>query len=838
MTPDTPTPPLHELIDFEALATRLRAVVYVDTDEVRARGLYVSPNVVEILGWPGDHAHLVESGWFDMIHPDDRESFLTQQAKSVDEGSSFDFEYRFVRPDGGIVWVHDHGVLVRDTDDNRLYWQGVLLDVTDRVQAERHAREAELRFKTVEAQVPVVLYAVDDTVDAEVLYCSPNALDVIGHPAEEFARGATAFPRFIDERDRDRVWNLWIHAFATKSSFDAEYRMAKRDGTVIWVHDTARQVATEGAVPFWQGVVQDITRVKTARDELQASEARHRAIVENIPAVVYEMGPDDERRTLFVSPQIERLLGYSRQEWLDQPDIWVELLHPDDREEELAAHDLQSFTGDPWSREYRLIAADGRVVWVRDAATLVRASGDRPVVWYGLLTDITFEHETADRLKAAHDELELRVMERTTELAEANELMALEIGERRRAEKELRHAQDHVRRLIEHVPAVVYTWQVHPVDEGDDNHAYTSPKIEELLGFTVEEWNQEIWTERLHPHDRDRAIEAGLRSEATGEPYEVECRYLTKDGRVVWILDRATLLKRSESGRPYVFQGVMVDVTARMEAEIKATEAEARLQAITERGPIVAYRYAAGGRDTVGEHLGSFASRLGHTLGAGSSTEVDQVHPDDMDTVRATLSAHLSSWTGWDLEYRVIGEDGRIHWLHDRGGPVWGEDEQPHVEGVLVEMTESIDTRKEMERTVARLRSVLEHLPGIAWTETLEPSGRSRYDYISPGVEDMFGYTADELTGEADHFFRMVHPDDRARVMAVWLRADEDPDGAWEDRYRVRHRDGSTRWVHARGRRATPLGRTPAVWHGVTLEIEPPRGAVVPEAEAAEGTRG
>ena len=80
----------------------------------------------------------------------------------------------------------------------------------------------------------------------------------------------------------------------------------------------------------------------------------------------------DERRTLFVSPRVEEVLGYPRNEWLEQPDIWTELLHPDDRETELAAHDRHTETGEPWKREYRLIASDGRVVWVRDQAKLVR----------------------------------------------------------------------------------------------------------------------------------------------------------------------------------------------------------------------------------------------------------------------------------------------------------------------------------------------------------------------------------------------------------------------------------------------------------------------------------
>jgi len=101
-----------------------------------------------------------------------------------------------------------------------------------------------------------------------------------------------------------------------------------------------------------------------------ADEANYRALVENLPAVIYQVAPDDDRRTKYVSPHVETALGYSREEWLDQPDIWMELLHPEDREPTLAAHDLHNETGRPWSREYRLIASDGQVVWFRDVANL------------------------------------------------------------------------------------------------------------------------------------------------------------------------------------------------------------------------------------------------------------------------------------------------------------------------------------------------------------------------------------------------------------------------------------------------------------------------------------
>ena len=64
------------------------------------------------------------------------------------------------------------------------------------------------------------------------------------------------------------------------------------------------------------------------RQDRDADETTYRALVENLPAVIYQVAPDDDRRTMYVSRHVESALGYSREEWLSQPDIWMELLHP------------------------------------------------------------------------------------------------------------------------------------------------------------------------------------------------------------------------------------------------------------------------------------------------------------------------------------------------------------------------------------------------------------------------------------------------------------------------------------------------------------------------------
>jgi PAS domain S-box-containing protein len=119
-------------------------------------------------------------------------------------------------------------------------------------------------------------------------------------------------------------------------------------------------------------------------------EARYRSLVEQIPLVIYIDALDEPSSNIYTSPQIEGLMGYSPEEWVEDPELFKKLLHPDDRGRvmgEIArAHeaDAESFCS-----EYRLLARDGRVVWVHDEAVTVRDENGRPLYAQGYLLDIT-----------------------------------------------------------------------------------------------------------------------------------------------------------------------------------------------------------------------------------------------------------------------------------------------------------------------------------------------------------------------------------------------------------------------------------------------------------------
>jgi PAS domain S-box-containing protein len=294
-------------------------------------------------------------------------------------------------------------------------------------------------------------------------------------------------------------------------------------------------------------LVFSIIRWRDVRRQIRArntAEHRYRTLVEGMPVVTYVAGaPHVATAALrYVAPGIRELLGFSQDEWIADPDIWKNRLHPEDRDAVVAEADRAHDSVAPFSMEYRMMAKDGRIVWVRDQAVVVER-GRRGLwnVWQGVLMDIT---------------------------------------ERKQAEDRFLEAETRYRSLVETIPAVTY------VDLADElsTTVYVSPQIETMLGYTPEHWREDttLWIRAVHPDDLNRVVQASVRHNQTGEPYDEEYRIRTADDRWLWVRDQATIV-RSEDGRTLVSQGVMFDVTERKLAEEALRESEQREREAAER---------------------------------------------------------------------------------------------------------------------------------------------------------------------------------------------------------------------------------------------------------------
>ena len=155
----------------------------------------------------------------------------------------------------------------------------------------------------------------------------------------------------------------------------------------------------------------------------------YRQLVEGAPAILYIDRPDELSTNLYTSPQVVELLGYSVREWMEDAELWVRSIHPDDRDRVVQEHRASNARAERFLSEYRLLTKAGREVWIRDEAVPVRAEDGSVVYWRGVMVDITAQKHAEEQLRSSLEEVRRMVAQRR-ELAQLIETAQEE--ERRR----------------------------------------------------------------------------------------------------------------------------------------------------------------------------------------------------------------------------------------------------------------------------------------------------------------------------------------------------------------------------------------------------------------------
>jgi PAS domain S-box-containing protein len=166
------------------------------------------------------------------------------------------------------------------------------------------------------------------------------------------------------------------------------------------------------------------TSLPQSSSSILNSDARYRALIEQIPAVVFLAPMEGELTEAYVSPQIETILGFTQEEWLSDPVLWFRQLHPADRDRWSEEGAQFIVTGEPLESTYRVLARDGSTVWFRCDVKMVRGENGEPWFIHGVGFDIAEMKQVEASLEKAHAELEARVAERTAQLAHSNAELA------------------------------------------------------------------------------------------------------------------------------------------------------------------------------------------------------------------------------------------------------------------------------------------------------------------------------------------------------------------------------------------------------------------------------
>ena len=244
---------------FEQLAAHLPVVFWM-TDVASGRLLYISPAYETIFGRPIESVYEDPHAYREAIHPDDRariEQILTGRR------APGDLEYRIMRPDGSIRWIHDFSYPVTGSDGLPVRFAGIVTDVTAHKASERELaamneslRESEARFRELAEHIEAVFWLVEPDTN-RLLYVSPSVERIFGITPEEMQHDSERYWTLVHPGDRARVRALLEHP---DREVEVEYRLVRPTGEVICVNDRSFPIRDEtGRVRRLAGISTDIT---------------------------------------------------------------------------------------------------------------------------------------------------------------------------------------------------------------------------------------------------------------------------------------------------------------------------------------------------------------------------------------------------------------------------------------------------------------------------------------------------------------------------------------------------------------------------------------------------
>ncbi len=261
----------------------------------------------------------------------------------------------------------------------------------ERKRAEEALRESENRYR---ALVDISPDSIGIHCDGKVVYVNAAAAnlfhansidDLIGMPVIQFIH--PDYQTIAMERVR-RSYENHQSASLLKEKF------ITLDGQPIDVEVTTTPIMYDGKTAT-QVIIRDITKRMQAEEALGASEAKLRALVEQVPAIVYTESAET-RETLYISPQVEKLTGYTPGEWMKDPNLWEKITHPEDLSALLAEDERTTTNREPFYIEYRILTRDGRTLWIHDEAVMIQSQDGTPLFWQGVMYDIT-ERKQAEK---------------------------------------------------------------------------------------------------------------------------------------------------------------------------------------------------------------------------------------------------------------------------------------------------------------------------------------------------------------------------------------------------------------------------------------------------------
>jgi PAS domain S-box-containing protein len=326
-----------------------------------------------------------------LLLPEDRQ-VAREMLADVLKGKARGYEVRWKTKDGGIIHFDGATVPRLSASGEFLSTLCTLRDVTERKCAEEKLRKSEEKYRDLIEISPDAIYVVD-----------ANGICVLGNRAGSELAGI-AHDELVGTPVTDTYLPEERHLFLERlrkleanSTLRFERKFVRRSGEIVPVEVSVS--AIRGG--YFQAILRDISERKRAEEALQQAHQNYVTLVNSLDGIVWEADAQTFAFS-FVSPQAESMLGYPLTRWTTEPTFWKDHIHPDDREWATSFCIDATRAKRPHDFEYRMLAADGRIVWLHDVVTVV-VENDQPVRLRGVMLDITERKRAEEALKESEE---------------------------------------------------------------------------------------------------------------------------------------------------------------------------------------------------------------------------------------------------------------------------------------------------------------------------------------------------------------------------------------------------------------------------------------------------
>lgn len=647
---------------FQLFAENSQAVLWI-CDPVTHRQIYVNPAYEQVWGRSCQSLYDNPKTLLDSVLSVDR-PILEEILAHTYRGSAFDCDYRIVRADGEIRWIHDRSFLLADADQGIFWMGGIAEDITDRKRGEQTLRQSELLFRSLFEQARIGIAFCGS--EGQIIRANPKYCEITGYSADELLK--MTFFELTDPSDRSANLATFRQMLEGKiNDFNLEKRYIRKDGTPIWVEVTGAILRSPSGSPQAViGLVDDISSRKQAEASLRASEQFLRSIYNHAEQGIFMMDvtADGDFHYVALNPSQERVTGITSEVIRGQTP--EDIFSPEQAVRVRGNYRRCLNLGKPITYEEQLCFR-GRDSWWLTTLSPVRDETGRIVQIIGTTADIT---------------------------------------ERKQMEVALQEREMQLRNIANAVPGAVY--QLRRDATGNACLLYLSEGVRSLYGLDPETAMTDInqLYGRVVPEDLPLLFDSMQVSADTLQPWSLEFRVQPTQGPQKWILDQA--IPRPQTDNSIIWDGILTDISQLKQVEIALQASETRLRNMAANIPGALFQYVLRPDGTEGLlYMSPGCYQLWEISAEAAQANAqplwDMIHPDDLSALQASVAESARTLQPWQHSWRITTPSGIEKWLQAAGRPEQQANGEVIWDTVVLDISDRQRSEVERQRAEAQL---------------------------------------------------------------------------------------------------------------------------------------